>query len=85
MAGCYKDNNNIVCFSAAGVMAPQQIPVLKQMFDRWIDEKISDEQVARVLEPVLRLIREGAFARARQSGNAAQQVFGADIKTKFTA
>jgi hypothetical protein len=37
--------------------------VLKQVFDMHIEETFTDEQVRRVLEPVLRLIREGAFDR----------------------
>jgi hypothetical protein len=39
--------------------------VLKQVFDRYVEDTISDEQMNRVLEPVLRLIREGAFDRPR--------------------
>ena len=40
-------------------------PVLKQVFDSYVEDTVSNEQVCRVLEPVLRLIREGAFDRPR--------------------
>jgi len=39
---------------------------LKQVFDGYIEDTITDEQVWRVLEPVLRLIRQGAFDRPRR-------------------
>ena len=37
--------------------------VLKQVFDKYIEETISDEQTERVLAPVIRLIMNGAFNR----------------------
>ncbi len=37
--------------------------VLKYIFDRCAEESITDEQVARVLAPVLAMIRAGAFDR----------------------
>ena len=40
--------------------------VLKQVFDGYIEDTVTDEQVQRVLEPVLRLIRDGAFNRPRR-------------------
>ena len=40
--------------------------VMKQIFDKYIDETITDEQIIRVLEPVIRLIRKGAFSRPRR-------------------
>ena len=42
-------------------------PVLKQVFDGYIDDTVSNEQICRVLEPVLRLISEGVFDRPRRS------------------
>ena len=39
--------------------------VLKQIFDGHIEDTITDEQIVRILEPVLRRIREGAFDRRR--------------------
>ena len=38
---------------------------IKQVFDGYIKDTVTDEQVNRVLEPVLRLIGEGAFDRPR--------------------
>jgi hypothetical protein len=38
---------------------------LKQVFDGYIEDTITEEQVQRVLAPVLRLIRDGAFGRSR--------------------
>ena len=40
--------------------------VLKQIFDKYIEDTITEEQINRVLEPVLKLIREGAFDRPRR-------------------
>jgi len=36
-------------------------PALKQLFDRYAEESITEEQVRHVLEPVLRMISEGRF------------------------
>jgi len=41
-------------------------PVLKQVFDKYVEDTITEEQINRVLEPVVRLIREGAFDRPRR-------------------
>ena len=41
-------------------------PALKQIFDGYIEDTVSNEQIHRVLEPVLRLIGEGAFDRPRR-------------------
>jgi len=38
---------------------------MKQVFDRYIEDSITEEQIRRILEPVLRRIREGAFDRPR--------------------
>ena len=37
--------------------------VLKQVFEKYIEETISDERAARVLEPIIQLIMKGAFNR----------------------
>jgi len=42
-------------------------PVLKQVFDWYVRESISDEQVHRILEPILQMIREGRFDRPKVS------------------
>jgi DNA-directed RNA polymerase specialized sigma subunit, sigma24 homolog len=42
---------------------PNGPPVLKQIFDKCAEESHTDEQVKRVLEPVLRMIAEGEFDR----------------------
>lgn len=39
--------------------------VLKQVFEGYIEDTITDEQVCKVLEPVLKLIEQGAFDRPR--------------------
>jgi len=44
---------------------PAKTSVMKQVFDGYIEDTITDEQVYRVLEPVFRLIRQGTFDRPR--------------------
>jgi len=39
--------------------------VIRQVFEGYIEDTISDEQVLRILEPILKLINEGAFDRPR--------------------
>ena len=39
--------------------------ILKQVFDGYIEDSVTDEQVHRALAPVLKLIREGVFDRRR--------------------
>ena len=41
--------------------------VLKELFDRYADEFITDEQIANILEPILRLIRSGYFDKTLRS------------------
>ena len=41
-------------------------PALKQIFERCADESISSEEMDRVLEPVLALIRAGVYDRPRR-------------------
>ena len=41
-------------------------PGLKKVFDRYIEDSITDEQVNRVLNLVLSLIEEGRFNRPRR-------------------
>lgn len=40
--------------------------VLKEIFDIYEEETITEDQVKRVLEPVLKMIREGRFDRPRR-------------------
>jgi len=40
---------------------PKKSLVLKEIFDKYAEETSSDEQIQRVLEPVLRMIAEGKF------------------------
>ena len=40
---------------------PAGPPVLKQIFDKYAEETHTDEQVQRVLAPVLKMIAEGEF------------------------
>ena len=39
----------------------QNALVLKWVFDNYVNEVITDEQVQRILEPVVGMIREGQF------------------------
>ena len=39
---------------------------LKEIFDHYIEDTITSEQIRRVLEPVLKMIREGKFDRPRR-------------------
>jgi len=52
-------------------------PTLTQVFDGYIEDTVTDEQVQKVLEPVLRLIRTGAFNRPRKLFD-----FGGRIKAR---
>jgi|GEM_PF-3550169 len=61
-----------ICVYTAGVGLQPQGYWLKYVFDRYIEEEISDEQIRRVLDPVLRLIREGKFSRPRHRKSAAR-------------
>ena len=38
--------------------------VLKDLFDRYADENITDEQIAYLLEPILRMIKDGYFDKS---------------------
>jgi len=42
-------------------------PVIKQLFDTYAQESISEEQVIRVLEPIVRMIGEGRFDKPKSS------------------
>ena len=42
------------------------ISILKQVFDSYIEDSVTEEQVQRVLEPVFRLILQGTFDRPRR-------------------
>ena len=44
---------------------PSNKTVLKQVFDGYIEDSITDEQILRILEPVFKRIRSGAFDRPR--------------------
>ena len=43
---------------------PSNAPVLKKIFDRYAKETITDEQIRRIMAPVLRMIQEGKFDRS---------------------
>ena len=45
---------------------PSRRNIIKQVFDGYIEDTITDEQIKRILEPVLRRIRSGAFDRPRK-------------------
>ncbi len=40
--------------------------VLKQIFEKYAEDSITDEQVQRILAPVLQMIRDGKFDRRRR-------------------
>ena len=40
-------------------------PFLKQVFEKYAEESITEEQVRRVLEPILRMIYEGRFDKRK--------------------
>ena len=42
-----------------------ETPTITRVFDGYIEDTISDEQIQRVLESVFQLIRDGAFDRPR--------------------
>ena len=44
---------------------PSRKNIIRQVFDGYIEDTITDEQIKRILEPVLRRIRSGAFDRPR--------------------
>jgi hypothetical protein len=48
-----------------GDVEPTGFPALKQIFDRYAEESVTEEQVARVLAPVLAMIRAGRFDRPK--------------------
>ena len=48
-----------------GIIKKPNTTVLKQVFDGYIEDTITDEQVWKVLEPVVKLIEQGAFDRPR--------------------
>ena len=59
---------NVSYFLEVGILSTKKSSgpsVLKQIFDGHIEDTITDEQIFRILEPVLRRIRDGAFDRRR--------------------
>ena len=56
---------NISQFNSQEVRS--QTSVLKDIFDWYVENTITNEQIQRVLEPVLRMICEGRFDRSRPS------------------
>ena len=56
-----------------------EVPVLKFVFDWYIDTNITDEQAERVLQPVLLMIKEGRFNRSNDKGNQSRDMEGLDM------
>ena len=54
-----------MCMTASG--EPADASVLKEIFNWYETETITDERIQRVLEPVLKMIREKKFERSRWS------------------
>jgi len=44
----------------------QKSPVLKQVFDWYADESITDEQIQRILVQVIQMIDEGVFDKPQR-------------------
>jgi len=42
---------------------PSRKNIVKQVFDGYIEDTITDEQIFRILEPVLMRIKSGAYDR----------------------
>ena len=57
--------------------------VLKQVFEGYIEDTITDEQVMKVLEPVLKLIEQGAFDRPRSIFGRGEPVWPRPVETLF--
>lgn len=77
----YINESNVYVFFAGAGRHP-----LKQVFDIYIEEEISEEQVERVLEPVLKKIYAGAFSRPGSKfrlAGATLSVFAMAIITAF--
>ncbi len=53
-------------YSGRAARNAREEPLLRQIFDRYAEETITDEQARRVFEPVGRLIREGRFHKRRR-------------------
>lgn len=49
------------CEKTSKVNDSSSEPVLKQIFDKYAEENISDERVRLILRPILRMIHEGRF------------------------
>jgi len=49
-----------------GNNTPAGIPILKQVFDGYIEDSVTEEQIQRILEPVFQLILLGTFDRPRR-------------------
>ena len=47
-------------------LRPARNSAFKKACDDYIEETVTDEQVWRILEPIIRLIKQGAFDRPRR-------------------
>jgi len=57
--------------------------VLKQVFEGYIEDTITDEQVLKVLEPVLKLIEQGVFDRPRSIFGRGKPIWTRPVETLF--
>ena len=57
--------------------------VLKQVFDGYIEDTITDEQVLKILEPVLKLIEQGAFDRPRSIFGRGKPIWTRPVESLF--
>ena len=46
-----------------GIKEYSSSTLLKDILDKYADEIITDDQLARILDPILKLIKEGRFDR----------------------
>lgn len=44
------------------------VSVLKEIFDKYVEDTISEEKIRRVLKPIYKMIHEGMFDRPRRRG-----------------
>ena len=44
---------------------PRKTPVLKEIFNWYMDKTVTEEQVQRVLEPVIEMIMKGGFEKEK--------------------
>ena len=57
--------------------------VLTRVFEFYVEDSISDEQVTRILEPILKMIEEGAFDRPRNISGRGSSIWARPVELLF--